>query len=103
MTLKTLAVKELSHSHTSENLIDMVEEVLVDYYKRIEDLYTFTSDNASNILKLCRMIGEAQKTMQSQYSDVNIEVIEYADIMEEEETSETNHVEEKAMDSEFDE
>ncbi|CAI6355544.1 unnamed protein product [Macrosiphum euphorbiae] len=56
--LATLATRELNEQHTSENLKILLLDVLKAYNIRKEQIYTITCDNASNMVKLARIMNE---------------------------------------------
>ena len=60
LTLRTLAVRELFESHTSEHLLKEFLHILELYEIKVRDLYCFTSDNGSNMLKLYRLLKDVQ-------------------------------------------
>ena len=60
LTLRTLAVRELFESHTSEHLLKGILHILELYEIKVRDLYSFTSDNGSNMLKLYRLLKDVQ-------------------------------------------
>ena len=60
LTLRTLAVRELFESHTSEHLLKEILHILELYEIKVRDLYSFTSDNGSNMLKLYRLLKDVQ-------------------------------------------
>lgn len=56
--IRTLAMVELSVAHTGENLKDAVLDVLHDYGLTIYNMYSLTSDNAPNMIKISKLIGK---------------------------------------------
>ncbi|XP_033209059.1 acidic leucine-rich nuclear phosphoprotein 32 family member E-like [Belonocnema kinseyi] len=61
LTLRTLAANELEGRHTSEQLLTYIKTILELYGIDIENLYTFTSNNATNMINLCRLIRQCQQ------------------------------------------
>lgn len=51
---------ELYLAHTSENLVDELRIILAKYGLNLDDLYTLTADNASNMKKLGRLLADEQ-------------------------------------------
>ncbi|XP_043464663.1 zinc finger BED domain-containing protein 4-like [Leptopilina heterotoma] len=72
--LRTLAVRELFSSHTSENLKIVVNEILSNYNIFNDRIYTFTSDNGRNMVKLGELLQETQVEEDSVDEAVNNEV-----------------------------
>ena len=78
--LRTLCVKELTESHTSDNLKTTVEEVLKLYHIELSQLYSATVDNGANMLKLVNLLRKAvqEKLMgdnapDGSFSSINME------------------------------
>lgn len=58
--IRTLAMIELTESHTAENLLDTILDVLRSYGLTIYNIYSLTTDNAKNVVKISKLIGEVQ-------------------------------------------
>lgn len=61
LKIKTLAVREIYTSHTAENLKIIVLDVLKDFGISLKQIYTITSDNGSNMIKLTINLLETLK------------------------------------------
>ena len=70
LTLRTLAVKELLEHHTSISLLEDIKSILTSFAIDIDKIYSFTSDNAFNMIKLCRLIKESQEDKQKRDNEV---------------------------------
>lgn len=69
--LRTLAVKKLIASHTSAHLKTRVEEILSSYNIFNDKIYTFTSDNGRNMVKLGELLQQngVQENEEQENSD----------------------------------
>ena len=56
--MRTLAVIEFEQSHTAYYLHEVINDVLTDYNLSAENVYTTTTDNGSNMVKLSTLIEE---------------------------------------------
>lgn len=61
--LRTLGVVELTHSHTAECLQKVIMEILEVFEIEIGNLYSFTTDNGANMVKLAKLLIVAQKNV----------------------------------------
>lgn len=57
--IRTLAMVELNEAHTAENLKGTILDVLRSYGLTIYNVYSLTSDNAKNMVKIPKLIGKA--------------------------------------------
>lgn len=57
INLRTLAMKEIFVRHTSENLKQMVYDILLQYEIPIENVYSTSTDNGANVLKLVKLMA----------------------------------------------
>ncbi|CAI6352385.1 unnamed protein product [Macrosiphum euphorbiae] len=55
--LATLAMREINEQHTAQNLKKMLFDVLAIYNMRKEQIFTITCDNASNMVKLSKIVN----------------------------------------------
>ena len=70
--VRTLSVQELRDNATSEYLLSIINSVLQTFGIDIEDVYSFTTDNGSNMIKLRKLIADAQKaSIQTDDRDVS--------------------------------
>lgn len=58
--LRTLSVKLLEERHTAQYLNTLIKEILQEYEVPITNIYTCTSDNGSNMIKLSQLLREDQ-------------------------------------------
>lgn len=56
--IRNLAMQELFTSHTSKNLKTHILEILRRYDLSVENVYTLTTDNAANMVKISKLMGE---------------------------------------------
>ncbi|XP_073841362.1 uncharacterized protein [Musca autumnalis] len=77
IVVKTLAIKELRSSHTSEYLKTVILDVLKEFDVDIRNILTITTDNGSNMLKTVRILNEnkiafwnSQKTIISEIANI---------------------------------
>ncbi|XP_065315485.1 uncharacterized protein LOC135924356 [Gordionus sp. m RMFG-2023] len=54
--LRTLCMKVIKERHTSEYLKKIILDVLKEYEIKIEQIYTITTDNAANMIKLIKLL-----------------------------------------------
>ncbi|XP_065314825.1 zinc finger BED domain-containing protein 4-like [Gordionus sp. m RMFG-2023] len=54
--LRTLCMKEIKERHTSEYLKKIILDVLNEHEIRIDQIYTITTDNAANMIKLIKLL-----------------------------------------------
>lgn len=72
--LQTLAVKELFSCHTSRNLKIVINEILSKYNIFSDRIYTFTSDNGRNMVKLGELLRENEvKEIEERIDDTHRE------------------------------
>ena len=62
LTLRTIAMKELTHRHTAEYsyIKNAVADVLEQYEISISQIYTVTTDNGANMLKSVKLLSNEQ-------------------------------------------
>ena len=60
LTLKTIAMKELTHRHTDEYIKNTVAEVLEQCRISVSQIYTVTTDNGVNMLKSVKLLSNEQ-------------------------------------------
>ena len=60
VVLNTLAVKEVYNRHTAENIKEILKNVLQTYGISINQIYSITTDNGSNMIKLVKLVGNDQ-------------------------------------------
>lgn len=58
--VRTLGIIELMDKHSAGNLKKTIETVLNNYRISISKIYSFTSDNGSNMVKLGKLLSDAQ-------------------------------------------
>lgn len=105
MSIRTLAIVELVACITTDSLLTMIQNILQSFNIAIEDLYSFTSDNGSNMLRLRRLIKYAQKNIshienmdEDEYESENgddAEVVEVINMIEYEEDNEDENQEDE--------
>ena len=61
LTLRTIAMKDLTHRHTAEYIRNTVAEVLEQYEISASQIYTVTTDNGANMLKSVKLSNEQLK------------------------------------------
>ena len=54
LTLRTIAMNELTHHHTAEYIKNTVAEVLEQYEISVSQIYTVTTDNGAKHAKICK-------------------------------------------------
>nr|XP_018908556.1 PREDICTED: uncharacterized protein LOC109038074 [Bemisia tabaci] len=62
--IRTLGVPELTGRHTRENLRDVIIEVSEEYDINIKKVYTSTTDNGSNMMKVSDLLKEMQEAQE---------------------------------------
>ncbi|CAK1590295.1 unnamed protein product [Parnassius mnemosyne] len=62
IVIKTLSVTELTQRHTAEFLKDQLIYVLNRFRISISQIYSITTDNGANMLKMVRLVEQALKT-----------------------------------------
>lgn len=67
--IRTLGVIELYERNTSENLKQILIKVLADFDLPMSKIYSITSDNGSNMIKLNRILRENQSEEESTEED----------------------------------
>lgn len=60
LQIRTLAIKVLEDRHTSENLRTVMKNFLKDYNFPLKGVYSCTTDNGSNMVKLVKILSEEQ-------------------------------------------
>ena len=60
LTLRTKAMKKLTHRHTAEYIKNTVGEVLEQYKISVSQIYTVTTDNGANMLKSVKLLSNEQ-------------------------------------------
>lgn len=83
--LRTLGMSELRKSHTAETIADTIQENLRLYDISINQIHSFTSDNAKSMLKSGRLLNEAAIEMQNAFNaefddDSDVEILSDSDI-----------------------
>nr|XP_018915899.1 PREDICTED: uncharacterized protein LOC109043220 [Bemisia tabaci]XP_018915900.1 PREDICTED: uncharacterized protein LOC109043220 [Bemisia tabaci] len=73
--IRTLAVTEITKKHTGENMKEMVLECLKKYGVDLKHVYTFTTDNGSNMIKTGRLLQVLQE--KNYISEVDAEMTQY--------------------------
>lgn len=58
--LNTLVVKEVYGRHTAINIKDLLHNVLLDYGISVTQIYSITTNNGANMIKLVKLIGNDQ-------------------------------------------
>ena len=58
VVLRTLCAKEIHGSHTAENLKSEIKRVLAMYGLTLRNVYSVTTDNASNMVKCVQLMAE---------------------------------------------
>ncbi|XP_076284711.1 uncharacterized protein LOC143211135 [Lasioglossum baleicum] len=61
IVLNTLAVKEIYNSHTAVNIQRILKDVLLAYGISVKQIYSITTDNGSNMIKLVRLVENDQE------------------------------------------
>ena len=69
--LRTLAVRILTERHTAEYLKIIIEEVLAEYDIPLENVYTCTVDNGSNMVKLIELLRNDQDDGDNSHFDLD--------------------------------
>lgn len=64
--MRTLAVRELTESHTGEYLKSVIIEVLTSFEINVYQIYTVTSDNGANMIK-CTDILQSELNLTNQH------------------------------------
>ena len=65
--VRTLSVQELRDNDTSVYLLSIIKSVLQSFSIDIEDVYSFTTDNGSNMIKMRKFIADAQRASIQRY------------------------------------
>ncbi|CAH0389159.1 unnamed protein product [Bemisia tabaci] len=80
--MRTLGVSELTGRHTGENLRDVIIEVLEEYDINIKEVYTSTTDNGSNMMKVSDLLKEMQEAQEIDEAslEVNMQMPEVLDL-----------------------
>lgn len=73
IVVRTLAVKEMHEKHSGENLSTEILNICHKFGIRVCQLYSFTSDNAKNMIKTSELIGKAQNSTLDLDSEEEIE------------------------------
>lgn len=73
LQLRTLAVKELFDSHTSTYLTQIVKEILSKFDLDLDKIYSFTSDNGRNMVKLGELIQKENSAEEEEEEEAEIE------------------------------
>ena len=60
LSLKTIAMKELTHRQTDEYIKNTVAEVLEQYEISVSQIYTVATENGANILKSVKLLSNEQ-------------------------------------------
>lgn len=84
LKLRTLAVRELTTAHTGSNLKDEVLDILNEYRITIDRIYTCTTDNGSNVIKMTKMLQAEEFNFDETdvLDEIEIEEIETEDVEE---------------------
>lgn len=77
--LRTLGVVELKLSHTAKYLQQVILDTLKIFEIEITNIYSFTTDNGSNMIKLAELLIMSQQSSLSTDSDVDESVIDNND------------------------
>lgn len=64
VVLNTLAVKEVYNRHTAVNIKEILKNVLLTYGISINQIYSITTDNGSNMIKLVKLVGNDQTDLE---------------------------------------
>ena len=60
LTLRTIAMKEFTHRHTTEFIKNTLAKVLEQYEIFVSQIYTITTDNGTNMLKSVKLLSNKQ-------------------------------------------
>lgn len=71
IVLRTLDMIQLEQKHTGEYLVSVLNNILTSYDIKLEQIYTITTDNGSNMLKAIRELQP-----ESDAIDENIEAVD---------------------------
>lgn len=87
--LRTLSIKLLEERHTAEYLNTVLKETLERYEVPITNVYTCTSDNGANMVKLTKLLRDDQdQCLAENYEEDDDENLE--DVVSVDETSDSN-------------
>lgn len=57
ITIRFLGMVRMIERHTGQYIADLVQKKLLEYEITLEQIYTFTTDNGSNVLKAAKILG----------------------------------------------
>lgn len=79
--LRTLGMVEMHERHTGETIADLIKQNLLSYGIAMNQIHSFTSDNARVMLKSARLLNEHATSDQPSvcYSDEDVEIVSDSD------------------------
>ncbi|CAH0563039.1 unnamed protein product [Brassicogethes aeneus] len=58
LSIRTLGVEEITEKHSGENLKNLMFKIFDSFELSVQSIYSFTSDNATNMIKLCTLLDK---------------------------------------------